>query len=320
MRTSTRFVTALVLGAVAALPAYADLKGKKVLYVDSYHEGYVWSDGITDGIKQTLDGTGVKLEVVHMDTKRKPDDAAVQAAVAAVKQEIASFKPDVVIASDDNAAKYIIKPFYKDAALPFVFCGVNWDASVYGFPYKNVTGMEEVDGAKELVDLLQQVAKGSRIALLTDDTETSHANAKNYQDKLGLKLTLVFVKSLDEWTQKFTELQGSADILLVGNVSGIPNFDPKAAEAHVLKTAKIPSGAVQVDMMPYVMVGYLKVAKEQGVWSAKTALDILKGKSPKSITIAQNKEGEIVVNLKVANAANVEIPYTIVEIASKVMQ
>ncbi len=52
----------------------------------------------------------------------------------------------------------------------------------------------------------------------------------------------------------------------------------------------------------------------------ETALEILDGKSPKSIPITQNKEGEIVVNLKVANAANVDIPYTIVEVASQVIQ
>jgi ABC-type uncharacterized transport system substrate-binding protein len=315
-----RVLTALAMGVAVAISSHADVKGKKVLYLDSYHAGYVWSDGIAEGIQQTLAGTGVQLQIEHMDTKRKPDDASVQAAVAAVKEAIATFKPDIVIASDDNAAKLVIKPFYKDAALPFVFCGVNWDASVYDFPYKNVTGMEEVDGAKELVDLLKQVAKGERIALLTDDTETSHANAKNYQTKLGLVLTPVFVKNLAEWEQKFTELQSSADILLIGNISGIPDFDSKAAESHALKDAKIPSGAVQVDMMPYAMVGYLKVAKEQGVWSAKTALAILNGKSPKSIPMAQNKEGEVVVNLKVASAANIEIPYTIVEVASRVIQ
>lgn len=320
MRASTRVLTALVLGVATAITGYADDKGQKILYVDSYHAGYVWSDGIAEGIRQTLADTGIQLKVVHMDTKRKPDDASVQAAVAAVRQEIESFQPDVVIACDDNATKYVVEPFYKGATLPFVFCGINWDASVYGLPYSNTTGMEEVDGAKELVELLAQTAKGARIALLTDDTETSHSNARNYQTKLGLDLTPVFVKNLDEWKQKFTDLQGSADILLVGNVSGIPDFDPEAAEAHVINSARIPSGAVQVDMMPYAMVGYLKVAREQGQWSAKTALEILGGKSPASIPITQNKEGEVVVNLKVASAANVEIPYTILEVASQVIQ
>jgi hypothetical protein len=44
--------------------------GKKVLYVDSYHEGYAWSDGITKGVKKGLEGTGIELKAVSMDTKR----------------------------------------------------------------------------------------------------------------------------------------------------------------------------------------------------------------------------------------------------------
>ena len=49
--------------------------GKKVLFIDSYHEGYGWSDGITKGIETTLDGSGVELNIVRMDTKRNTDDA-----------------------------------------------------------------------------------------------------------------------------------------------------------------------------------------------------------------------------------------------------
>ncbi len=321
MRMLTGMLAAVVLSMIVTLPSQAaGIEGKKILYVDSYHEGYVWSDGIAAGIKQALEGTGVDLKIVHMDTKRHSDEASIKQAVADVRQAIESFQPDVVIASDDNASKFVIEPYYKNTALPVVFCGVNWDASVYGFPTSNVTGMVEVDGVKELVDLLGQFAKGSRVAMITDDTETSHANDKNYREKLGIPLKSVFVKSMDEWKQAYTALQESADILVVQNVSGIPDFDPQAAESHALGTAKIPSGAVQGDMMPYAMVGYLKVPAEQGAWSAKAALEIMKGKSPKDIPVAQNKEGEIVVNLKLANAANVEIPYTIVELAAKVIQ
>jgi hypothetical protein len=30
--------------------------GKKVLFIDSYHEEYAWSDGITRGVQSTLEG------------------------------------------------------------------------------------------------------------------------------------------------------------------------------------------------------------------------------------------------------------------------
>ncbi len=147
----------------------ADLTGKKVLFVDSYHEGYAWSDGITSGIQKTLEGSGVELKIVRMDTKRNTDTAFKESAALKAKAEIEAFKPDVVIAADDNAAKFLIEPNYKDASLPFVFCGVNWDEKEYGFPYKNVTGMVEVTPLPQLIEQLQPFAKGDRIGFIGPD-------------------------------------------------------------------------------------------------------------------------------------------------------
>lgn len=297
-----------------------DLNGKKVLFIDSYHEGYPWSDGITTGVRTTLEGTGVELEVVRMDTKRNKDEPFKQTAAQKVKSQIDTFKPDVVIAADDNASKYLIQPYYKDANLPFVFCGVNWDEKVYDYPYKNVTGMVEVAGAKELVELLQGFSKGNRVALLADDTLSSRKDAENYQNKLGINLTPYYASSFSDWKNKFSEIQNGADILIVGNVVGIGDFDKNAATQHVRSNARIPSGAVQMGSMEYAIVGYLKVAEEQGAWAAESALKILRGESPAAIPIVRNKEGQVVVNMKVAEASGVEVPFSLIESASNVIQ
>ena len=119
-------------------------EGKKVLFIDSYHQGYAWSDGVTKGVQIKMKDTGVQLKVLRMDTKRNSSDDFKKEAAKKAVSVIKEFEPDVVIAADDNASKFLIKPYYKDAELPFVFCGVNWDAKVYGYPYKNVTGMVEV--------------------------------------------------------------------------------------------------------------------------------------------------------------------------------
>ncbi|MCB1868395.1 MAG: hypothetical protein KDI43_07655 [Gammaproteobacteria bacterium] len=297
-----------------------DFDGKKILFIDSYHEGYPWSDGITTGVQQALNGSGTELKIIRMDTKRNKDEAFMVEAAAKAKSVIESFKPDVVIAADDNASKYLIQPNYKNADLPFVFCGVNWDASGYGFPYKNVTGMVEVAGAKELTELLQQFAKGGRVGLLADDTLSSKKDAANYKDKLGIDLTAEYARDFADWKAKYTEMQGKVDILLLGNVIGISDFDEAAATAHALSQAKIPSGAVQVEPMPYALIGYLKVPQEQGSWSANTALKILGGTSPADIPITRNKEGEVVINLKMAEAIGVDVPFDLIETATTVMR
>ena len=44
--------------------------GKRVLYIDSYHQGYAWSDGIVKGVQNKLKDTGVQLKTIYLDTKR----------------------------------------------------------------------------------------------------------------------------------------------------------------------------------------------------------------------------------------------------------
>ncbi len=100
---------------------------------------------------------------------------------------INEFKPDVVIASDDNASKFLIKPYYKNADLPFVFCGVNWDAKVYDYPYKNVTGMIEVTPIPILIEQMELFAKGKRIGFIGPDIITAKKEAEQLSQGLRVE-------------------------------------------------------------------------------------------------------------------------------------
>jgi hypothetical protein len=131
---------------------------KKILYIDSYHAAYPWSAGITAGIQKIMSPRhDVELKIFRMDTKRNQSEEFKKAAALKAKALIESWQPDVVIASDDNASKYLIVPYYKDGTLPFVFCGVNWDAGVYGFPCRNVTGMVEVQLIDQIITTLENM-------------------------------------------------------------------------------------------------------------------------------------------------------------------
>ncbi len=300
----TRITLALAL-ALSAAPALAQ-SGKKVLFVNSYHQGYEWSDGEEEGAAKVLRASGVTVEFFRMDTKRHGDEAAKKQAGLDAKAAIERLKPDLVIVSDDNAVKYLLQPFYKDAALPFVFCGVNWDASGYGLPYGNATGMLEVALTTQLVDKLKDYAKGKRVGFLTVDTETERSEQKAYHEQLKLEFAQErFVKTLADWKAAFKELQGQVDVLLLGNFAGINDWNEAEARAWAEANTRIPSGGMYDFMMPFTMLGLVKIAQEQGIWAGKTALAILKGGKPSAIPIARNKEGQIMLNVKLASKAGV---------------
>ena len=68
-------LVAVMVFAVLGVCSAKSYNGKKVLYIDSYHQGYPWSDGIAAGVKSAFEGKGIDLKVVYMDTKRNSDEA-----------------------------------------------------------------------------------------------------------------------------------------------------------------------------------------------------------------------------------------------------
>lgn len=282
--------------------------GKKVLFVDSYHSGYEWSDGILRGLKAGLQGSGVVLDVFHMDTKNNPADDFKKQAGLKAKAHIEQTKPNLVIVADDNATNYLLMPFYKNAALPFLFVGINWEASAYGLPYSNATGMLEVALVSQLVANLKEYAKGDRVGFITGDSETERKELKSYKEILKLQFASEkFVKTFAEWKDEYKKMAGSVDMILFGNNAGIKDWNQAEAVKLVTENAKVPTGTINDYIMPYVMIGMVKIPDEFGLWAAENSIKILKGESPKGIPMVQNKQQKLMLNVGLASKAGIVI-------------
>jgi hypothetical protein len=283
-----------------------DYAGKKILFVDSYHEGYEWSDGIETGLQNVLEGTGVELNIVRMDTKRNTDDEFRQEAALRAKAEIEAFEPDVVIAADDNAQSYLVVPYLKDTSLPVVFCGVNWDASIYGYPASNVTGMVEVELPTQLIEHLKTYAQGNRLGYLTVDSVTERKVAQIYNERFfNDEMKTYWVKTFAEFTDAFIKSQAEVDILFIGNNAGIDQWDPEEAAAFITKNTHIPTGTINDWLAPYALITLAKKPEEQGEWAAQTALRILNGTPASEIPLVENKEERLILNFNIAEQLGV---------------
>jgi ABC-type uncharacterized transport system substrate-binding protein len=307
----------LVLSSSAWAAGYT---GKKILMIDSYHEGFAWSDGVVNGVKRTLGGKGIDLRIVRMDTKRNPEEAFKQAAGQKIKAEIEAFKPDVVIAADDNASKYVLMPFYKNANMPVVFCGINWDAAVYGLPYSNTTGMIEVTPMAPLLEQFKSVVKGNRIGFLGLNNETSQKELDNGTKKLGLNLTGYLAKDLEDWKKGFVELQGKSDIVIIDADGGLCKGHEAEVRAFIEANSKKPTGTCYDWMADYAVLSFAKVPEEQGDWSAQAALQILDGKAPNAIPIAENKQGSVIFNARLAKITGSQLPFEVIGSAIRVIE
>lgn len=294
----------------------------KCLYVSSYHQGYEWNDGIEKGLVKVLDGKCI-LDKFYMDTKRNTSKEFAEKMALAAKRHIDSSKPDVVIAADDNASKYLVMPYFKDAKLPFVFCGINWTVEAYGYPYRNVTGMIEVAPIRPLLKEIHNIVKkASKGLYLSSEVFTEHKDYERYRryyEEEGVSLKAVFVETLDEWKEQYQLAQSAGfDFLVLGNNAGINDWDVKEAARFALKHAKVFSVTNYDWMMPYTMFAMTKLPEEQGEWAARVSLSILDGVPLENIPIVINRRWNIFINPTLVDKAEIHIPRRIAHKALKV--
>jgi ABC-type uncharacterized transport system substrate-binding protein len=291
-----------------ASPSWAALP--RCLFVSSYHQGYAWSDGVQRGIEAVLKGR-CELRQFDMDTKRHKTQADKEAAARRARALIEQWHPQVVIAADDNAARYLIAPYFRDAAIPFVFCGVNWSVAEYGFPYRNVTGMIEVAPVRPMIREAQMLTgNGDRFFYLGADTATEHKNLARFRkvaEALHLSVEYHLVSSLDEWVMAYRQAQDHP-YLVIGSHAGITDWDFAAAKQAIVGHTRRLSVTSHEWMMPVSMLGFTKIPEEQGHWAAEAALAILDGLKPSEIPIIANQRWDLWMNMSLLREAGIELP------------
>lgn len=318
-----QFITVLSLFLLSthSIAQHNDFTGKRILYVNAYHQGYPWSDGISEAIQHILKTAGVELKIAYMDTKRRTTDESKRVAALRIKTLIESFKPHVVITSDDDPARYLIVPYFKDEALPFVFCGINWDVGAYEFPYQNVTGMLEVSRLDEIIHHLRSYAKGKRVGFLSGEGFSEHKEQEGYEKHFNFHFEQAyFVNSFDEWKQQLLTLQNEVDMLILENPKTISDWDDQEAQKFIEKNIKVPIGGAHAWLAPLVLLGIVKDPKEQGTWAANTALEILAGASPKNIPISSNRNDIIYLNQKFARKLGITFSAELLKNAAHIIQ
>jgi ABC-type uncharacterized transport system substrate-binding protein len=300
-----------------AHPAWA----AKCLFISSYHQGYAWSDGVERGLRPVLQGH-CELKQFDMDAKRHKEPEEIAQKALEAKALIEAWRPDVVITADDDAAQYLIMPFYKDHAMPFIFCGINWTVKEYGFPYRNVTGMIEVAPIEPLFDQAKALllTAHSRAFYLGANTSTERKNLERFQavaTRRGVYLDSSLVDTTEAWLAAFHHAQ-QYDFIAFGSNSGINDWQDTTVLASIRKSGRRLTLTNHEWMMPFAMLGLTKVPEEQGEWAAKIALQILQGVAPSSIPIVPNRKWDIWMNPLLVETAGLALPKPLMQKAKKV--
>ena len=308
-------ITTLGFG-LGQLALAQDYKGKRVFILHSYDEQYPWTYAIHQIIRSILTGAEITSQVFYLDTKHHASEAEKLHSAQQAKLHIEQFKPDVVITSDDDAVKYVLMPYYKNSKIPFVFCGLNVEPRVYGLPYRNTTGMLEVELLSKTVKNLQDYTKGQRIGTLALDGFSERKRVENYREQLGKEVDRsYFSRSVEEWQEGFLRLQHEVDMVILLNPKGLTGFDMDEAQDFVERNIRVPTGSYVPWMSKMSLLGITLIPEEQGAWAAQAALKILSGQEPDKIPITQSKEGKLFINMRIAEKLGITFKSSLLRVA-----
>jgi PAS domain S-box-containing protein len=121
-----------------------------LLYLNSYENGYRWSDTILEGIKSVIaeSGRNIHLNIEYMDTKIRYDQKVKMHLFALYAHKYRNVEFDLIIVSDNNGFDFLLQ-FQKELfpGVPIIFCGVN------DFSPRSIRGYNTITGVVESFDI-----------------------------------------------------------------------------------------------------------------------------------------------------------------------
>jgi len=175
-----------------------------ILYLNSYHNGYEWSDSIFDGVRDAFRSSGknIYLQIEYMDSKRYYGEKINEILFNYYKFKYRTTHFDLIVTSDNNAYDFI--SLHGDElfpGIPIVFCGIN-DVEAGAVPMRDrMTGvLEEFDVPANIQMALRFHPGKKRLVVIGDKSLTGVAIANQVRAQIPLLPKGIEVEFLDEFT------------------------------------------------------------------------------------------------------------------------
>ncbi len=276
-----------------------------VLYINSYHYGYDWSDAIQKGVLDTLrTHRDIRLYIEYLDTKRRPDLMSEPLLIDLLKRKYERIPLKVIIASDDNALILLTRVRDKIfPGVPVVFCGINNlnPESIKNFQL--ATGVNETADIEETVELMLKLHPGTnRILAITDCSESGapfSAHIKEVARKLDKKVNIVLIDkvTVDQLRDSISSARKGTLILFTFffiDTNG-KTFDFDESYEFLVKNSSVPIYTTsEYNVVPGILGGKVVSGYLQGKTAGEMALRILDGETPADILIQMNSPNRYV--------------------------
>lgn len=303
-----------------------------LLIIHSYHPEYSWEQelnrGILDGLAQAgySEAAGnIVLDYFWMDTKRQTSTEFMGRIGRETATYIEQTQPNIVIATDDNAFRLVVRP-WLDESLPFVVAGLNASPEQYDLPnHPNVVGVLEEMHFQETMGWIKQVfPEAKNITLLSDQSATSNALLSDFMIASGQ----AGLFGVPQTTQSYTQYQRyaklafeSSDVLVVAQYHTLEddqgNVVPSQDVMHWLVTnSPLPVVTIwEFGVQDGALGGSVISGETQGFEAGAAAARILNGEAPQAIGMITPKRGKLIISPEAAARWDVEFPLSLLEVS-----
>lgn len=282
---------------------------KNVLVLNSYHEGYTWTDDLTRGIHDVFaNQMNVSVFIEYMDTKRFNVETYLGELDRVYKAKYTPIGLDLILCTDNNALDFIIDHYGEPPYIcPVVYCGVsNYEEyRLDTLPFYGIT--ELINFEDDVNCILQVLPETKQIFYIFDQTETGNIY---YKDLLALKKKMNDVVELHLIND--IDVNTIADFvsgLSVGSVIrylnthrdkyGEPVDDLEIARL-IAKHANVPVMAGELShKVDGFLGGLMNIGYEHGAESAELAIKILEGKDRQILKKLYFSEPEFYIDYRV---------------------
>lgn len=270
----------------------------KVLVLNSYHEGYRWSDDILEGIKiqfaKELFDTSITIE--YLDTRVNYDEEYRKMVYEFLVKKYSGKKFDIIITSDDSAFTFMQEYGSKVfPGIPYVFCGVNYfDESMI---QDNFTGVVETYSLDDTLSIASSInPQLKNIYIFNDQSKTGKAVQKNIDktiDKFQYKYNFYNLSNKTKGVQKQIISALDDDSAVVFGAYFIDSegnsIDHNETLRELAAVSEVPIyGLWEFALGSGITGGSLASGYFQGETAGEYAIRILKGEKANDIPINQD--------------------------------
>ena len=280
----------------------AGRRSQRILYLNSYNNGYPWSDNILEGIRSVLpvESQSLNFQMEYLDAKRYENEQIQTILFNYFKAKFARDRFDVILTSDNNAMDFALK--YRSrlfAGVPIVFCGINnyTPSMIEGLPA--VTGIAETVAFKDNMDIIRRLHPNAReMVIIGSNSVTSQAIISEIrqdikQDKIDYLFTFKTgfqLQALKTGTPDYlADLSPDSLLYIVpgGSEAGDGNlYSIQEIAAMICRATNRPVYSSWEFLMGTGIVGgKLASGLAQGKAAARLALRILDGEDPALIPV-----------------------------------